>query len=322
MAAEPKRAWVTGATSFLGRHVARQLARDGVQVIGFSRRPLSAEDARSWGFSAIEVDEFGTRLLNAGLSRFGRPAVVFHAIGSGSVGEAASDPAADIERTVNSTRILLDVLARAAPGARLIYPSSAAVYGNASVGTISEQAPASPISDYGKAKLLTEELCRAHATHLEIVIARLFSVFGPTQRKLLIWELSRQLLSGQGLVKLGGTGRETRDFVYVSDAAAMLACLAQLPDVSGTFNVGTGVGTSISELAAMLSSALDAKSEVRFSGQSRPGDPMHLQANPHRLIEVTGLAFSPLERGLTDYAKWVRQDAAGSHRAADARATR
>ena len=80
-------AWVVGASSFLGRHVARRLAEEGFAVTGFSRGAVPSELATSWGFKTIEIGEFGIDLLRRARERSAAPAVVFHAIGSGSVGQ-------------------------------------------------------------------------------------------------------------------------------------------------------------------------------------------------------------------------------------------
>jgi len=300
-------AWVTGATSFLGRYVARQLKRDGFKVTGFSRRPIAPSSAFEWGFATIEVGDFELQMLKQAHRQFGAPAVAFHAVGSGSVGQAADDPAADYERTFKSAEVLTKVLSQLSPATRLIYPSSAAVYGIVPEGPISESAPVSPISEYGKTKLLTEEMCREQARiyGVQLIIARFFSVYGPFQKKLLLWDIAQRLLSGQTAIELGGTGRETRDFIHVVDAAAMVMKLAQ-SKASGIFNIGTGRATPTMDLASKLVSVMNLDAEISFTGISRPGDPMHQQADVRRFSEFGEVACMPLEQGLADYVNWIR----------------
>ncbi len=312
-------AWVTGATSFLGRYVARQLKRDGFKVTGFSRRPIAAPSAFEWGFATIEVGDFEPQMLKQAHRQFGAPAVVFHAIGSGSVGQAAHDPSADYERTFRSAEVLTKVLSQLSPATRLIYPSSAAVYGIVPEGPISESAPVSPISEYGKTKLLTEEMCREQARiyGLQLIVARFFSVYGPLQKKLLLWDIAQRLLSGQMAVKLGGTGRETRDFIHVVDAAAMVMKLAQSKNASGVFNIGTGRATPTMDLASKLISAMNLDAEISFTGISRPGDPVHQQADVRRFSEFGGVACIPLEQGLADYVNWIRHGEQAAQKRAD-----
>jgi UDP-glucose 4-epimerase len=301
-------AWVTGATSFLGRHVARQLECDGFEVVGFSRQPIAPASAAHWGFSAIEVGDFEPALLRRAVQRRGAPAVAFHAIGSGSVGQAAEDPMADFERTFRSAEMLIQLLGQLSPATRLVYPSSGAVYGMVPEGPIAESAPVNPISDYGKTKLLTEDMCRELAERyaLPLVVARLFSVYGPLQKKLLLWDIAQRLLAGQTAIRLGGTGRETRDFIHVADAAAMLATLARSSTAAGTFNIGSGRAASTRELASKLVVAMKRDAEISFSGISRPGDPIHQQADVGRLAQFVRVACRPLEQGLADYVDWIR----------------
>jgi UDP-glucose 4-epimerase len=301
-------AWVTGATSFLGRYVARQLNRDGFKVAGFSRRPIAPASSAEWGFATIEVGDFESEMLKRAHRQLGAPDVAFHAIGSGSVGQAAADPTADYERTFRSAELLTEVLGQLSPATRLIYPSSAAVYGIVPEGAISESAPVSPISEYGKTKLLTEDMCRERAQiyGMQLIVARFFSVYGPWQEKLLLWDIAQRLLSGQTAVTLGGTGRESRDFIHVVDAAAMVVRLAQCETALGTFNIGTGRATPTMALASKLASAMNSNAEISFTGISRPGDPMHQQADVRRLFEFGQIARVPLGEGLADYAYWIR----------------
>jgi UDP-glucose 4-epimerase len=313
-----QRAWVTGATSFLGRHVARRLSAEGFAVIGFSRRAVPADLTSTWGFEAVETGELSGDLLRQARERSGAPAVAFHAIGSGSVGEAAADPAADFLRTFRSAEVLVGALCRLAPAARLIYPSSAAVYGAVPRGPISEDAATGPVSDYGRNKLFTEEMCRdwARRAGLDVVIARFFSVYGPPQRKLLLWELGQRLLSGDKVVRLGGSGEETRDFIYVTDATAIVATLACAPAVPKVLNVGTGRATSIRTIATKFAAVLKVNAEIVFTGASRAGDPLHQQADVSRLATIASIASRSLEDGLAEYALWLRGTVAGDVAAA------
>ena len=300
-------AWVTGATGFLGRCVARQLAAGGYSVVGFVRQQQnSAECGAPWDFTSIEAGSFQAALFEQACERSGVPSLVFHAVGSGSVGQAEADPAADFERTCATTERLIGALDVLAPAARLIYPSSAAVYGAVGPGSISEDTPTRPISVYGKNKLLAEDVCRRASHKLDVVIARFFSVYGPPQRKLLLWELGNCLIAGERVVELGGTGEETRDFIHVADAAKAVAAVAGAERPPNVVNVGAGRATSIRMLVSKYARALQADAEFRFSGQPRAGDPPNQQADISSLAALGLGAFMPLEEGLADYARWLK----------------
>lgn len=302
-------AWVTSATSFLGRHVAQTLANQGYDVAGFTRRPIDSQMATGAGFKYIETGLFTVPLLQRMFERAGPPAAVFHAIGTSSVAQATADPAADSERTVDSTEGLLQALKKMAPLARLIYPSSAAVYGIAAPGPIPESAPPHPVSVYGRNKLRAENLCQdfASQSQLQVTIVRFFSIYGPPQRKLLLWELGQRLLAGERNIALGGTGEETRDFIHVRDAASIVGTLiasAQRPPL--LVNAGSGIATSIRALARNLVAALGVQANIRFDGRSRPGDPPHQQANLSMLSATGFVSSMTLEQGLANYAEWLR----------------
>lgn len=302
-------AWVTGATGFLGRHVALALMKRGYRVVGFARSPhIDTELTAEWGFDHVEYGAVDAALLSRGQNRFGPPQVVFHAIGSGSVSQAGADPAADIERTLRTTECVLEALDRTAPRTRFIYPSSAAVYGTTPAKPIGEDAPTQPISLYGENKLRAEEICRdfAQRSGLQIVALRFFSVYGPPQRKLLFWDLGRRLLSGERKITLGGTGEETRDLVSATDAAAIVAELAGKAKVPTLLNVGTGRATSVKTLAGILARALGVEDDICFDGRVRPGDPPHQQADISRLASLGLTASITPEEGLVIYARWLQ----------------
>jgi UDP-glucose 4-epimerase len=306
-------AWVTGATGFLGRNVALALAKQGYDVAGFVRHSdLNVELTSGWGFRFIEHGPFDAQLLRRAVEHAGPPVVVFHAIGSGSVAQADADPGADKQRTLRTTECLLEKLAQTAPQARLIYPSSAAVYGDVAAGAIAEDAPTRPISAYGANKLAAEAICNEFAKgtgRQGVVIARFFSLYGPPQRKLLLWEVGQRLLAGERDIALGGTGEEARDFLHITDAAGIVATLAAAADPPSLLNVGSGRATSVRTLVETLASFLGVSVKIRFDGHSRPGNPPYQQADVSRLARIGFKASVPLELGLADYARWLRSKA-------------
>jgi UDP-glucose 4-epimerase len=307
---DPPLAWVTGAGGFLSRHVGLALAKCGYEVVGFVRNPdLNAELTSSWGYRTVESGPFDRALLQQALKRAGPPAIVFHAIGSGSVAQADADPADDQRRTLQTTECLLEELNRNATGARLIYPSSAAVYGITPRGPVSEDAPTKPISVYGANKLAAEAMCFdfGRGGVAQTTVVRFFSVYGPPQRKLLLWDVGQRLLAGERKIALGGTGEETRDFLYVTDAAAIVAMLATTTSPPALFNAGSGQPATVRKLVETLASVLGVGAEFRFDNHSRPGNPPHQQADIAGLAKFGFAPSVPLEQGVADYARWLRK---------------
>ncbi len=257
------------------------------------------------------IGPFDVECLHQASQAEAAPSLVVHGLGVGSVTAAAAFPVDAFDATVRSTAVLLDHLRRMAPDARILYPSSAAVYGE-SLNALEEQAPTRPVSTYGWHKLLVETMLQeARVLHgLECTAIRFFSVYGPELRKQVLWDWGRRLLAGEAPLAASGTGEEIRDFLYINDAVALLIWLATLPRgiAPAIVNGGTGCGTSLRQLAGLLTDALGCRTPVVFDGQRRQGDPFCYRADPGLL---SSLGFAPavsVQDGVSRYARWL-QDA-------------
>lgn len=294
---------VTGAGGFIGSHVAAALRLRGWRIgaCGFPGRRCDASVQR-WG--ALDVDA----LVELG-GQLGAVDAIVHCAGGSSVGPSLQNPQADFERTVLSTLRVLEFMRAHAPGARLVFLSSAAVYGAANIEPLHEELPKRPISPYGAHKALAEDLVAYWATQfgLRATILRLFSVYGAGLRKQLLWELSRRALSGENPLTLFGTGEERRDFVAIDDTVELITRAAD-PAASPPplINGGAGQGTSVREVAQTLLASLGTATALRFTGEVKAGDPATMVADMQR---AHAFGFTPavtLRQGLADYAAWVR----------------
>ncbi|MDX2221365.1 MAG: NAD(P)-dependent oxidoreductase [Rhodospirillaceae bacterium] len=296
--------WITGGAGFIGTAVARRWRTEGWRVLAIDRRAPEAGHPLA---AATVVSDVTPVALAEALSRTGRPDALFHAAGTGTVGRAEADPVAARIDTVGSVEAVLAFLAGHAPACRLIIPSSAAVYGDAGDRALREDMTPAPISVYGQLKHAVEQRCAAASDGLNIGVIRFFSVYGPGLRKQLPWELGRKFLGGAARVELSGTGGETRDFLHIDDAVALIHLLATTAPPGLTLvNGGTGVATTIRAFATGLGQALGSRAEIAFSGAVRAGDPAHYRAETAR---VERLGFRPamtLTQGLADYARWLR----------------
>jgi UDP-glucose 4-epimerase len=237
----------------------------------------------------------------------GRPDFVFHLAGGSSVGLSLQSPFEDFTRTTVTTSRLLDWLRINAPQSKVIVASSAAVYGNAQNGPANTALQPAPESPYGFNKLLMELICREYAQifGLRIAVVRLFSVYGESLRRQLLWDLSVKLRSEKGPVVLGGTGEELRDWVHVGDAVRMLQmCSAIASRNCPLIDGGSGRATSVRNVAELLIEVSGREAKVEFSGVSRAGDPKILVANPAVLGEIGYESQVQLVDGLGRYAKW------------------
>lgn len=299
--------WVTGAAGFIGRHLIRHLTGRGAVVAGLDAAGMAPAGLAGWRQAAISPAALSALAGDTGL-----PDTIYHLAGGSSVGASIADPKGDFLATVGGTCMLLEWLRIHSPQTRLVIASSAAVYGNLHFGPITDKAATSPYSPYGVHKFAMEVVCRGWADNygLQVLAARLFSVYGPGLRKQLLWDLSRKLCSTATVVELGGTGKELRDWTHVEDVVRALDVLAPFasPEMP-VVNVGTGVAASVRTIAESLALAHDRDPEcLLFSGQVRAGDPLSLVAAPGLLHELGFNWQKEIDDGIAQYAAWYKSD--------------
>jgi UDP-glucose 4-epimerase len=259
------------------------------------------EDVALAGWAGGEIDASNLDSLGA------RPDAVVHLAGGSAVGRSLLAPDEDFQRTVATTARLLDWLRVRAPEAALVLASSAAVYGDVRQIPITEAMPCHPVSPYGRHKMMMENA--AGESGLRCVSLRLFSVYGPGLRKQLVWELCNRLANGERELRLGGTGVETRDWLHISDAAAMLADAIPAAIAGGVvLNGCTGAGISVAETARAIMRGFDVKAELHFSGETRKGDPVHLVGDPAKAINSGLKTLISAADGLETTAAVMRQE--------------
>jgi UDP-glucose 4-epimerase len=200
---------------------------------------------------------------------------VVHLAGPPSVVASLTDPAACVRAHVGGTATLLDALWRAAPAARLVYVSSAEVYGRPARCPVDETSPCAPRSPYGAAKLGAEELVRAahRAWGLEACILRPFSIYGPgAAPSSLVAELLAQAAAPDVAVLRLRDGRPVRDLCHVEDFARAVLAALRAPCVGevSTWNVGSGRGVSAADVARVLATLAGPGVGVEEGGADRP----------------------------------------------------
>jgi UDP-glucose 4-epimerase len=265
MVAEP-RVVVTGGAGFIGRHVAEAYASRGARVLVIDDLSGGSEPLEGSLLRTDTIDVADPEVVSS-IRAFG-PDLVVHCAAQVSVARSVREPAFD--RRVNVTGTALVVQAAEATHARVVFLSSGgAIYGESNGAT--EATPPAPASPYGRHKLEAEGLVReAGGGH---GILRLANVYGPGQRPGLeggvVAIFSEQLRQGLPIV-IHGSGQQTRDFVHVDDVvAAVLA--AGAATINGTWNVGTGIATSIRDLLLTMA-AIAGRSPQVVEAPRREGD--------------------------------------------------
>ena len=301
---------VTGAAGFIGRYVAQLFFEKGWTVVGLDASSADAiltSKLSSYYRLALPSPNLGRVISGI------RPQVCVHCAGPASVGNSMEDPASDFNHSVMATFNLLDALRINAPGCRFLYPSSAAVYGNPSRLPVNESQIPNPISPYGFHKLICEQLAAEfHKVYgLPTSIVRIFSAYGVGLKRQVLWDIC-QKASAQNILRLQGTGNESRDFIHVSDIALAILLLAEKSPCKGDiYNLASGTETTIRGLQEIIVSELGLEIPVEFNGLVVPGDPINWRADVSR---ISLMGFRPeidLKEGVASYAKWYLTEVQG-----------
>ncbi len=311
------RVLITGSTGFIGGGLGRFAAQAGHTVIGTGRSP---EPGKEWP-GVYTPGEATAESLAEIVSDFA-PDVLFHAAGTASVGASLVDPLGDFRGSVSVCANLLEAVHRSGKSPLVFIPSSAAVYGNPAALPVDEQAAIQPISPYGFHKAMCETLAResAECFGLRIIVCRLFSVFGAGQRRLLIWDLFKQLSSPSEVAWLDGTGSESRDFLHIDDLAAAIFLLAEksADSPSGYFdiiNIASGEETTVADIAGQIRDVVAPGKNVRCRGASRPGDPRNWRGEISKLRSMLpSWQPRPTSRALNDcVTAWLEEASVFQH---------
>lgn len=297
---------VTGAYGYVGRNICKLLSNNGAHVFGIGHGDWVSTEyekygIKSWTNSHVTLDA----LANLSVP----PDIIIHCAGGSSVQASVIQPISDFTSTVSSTYAVLEFIRTRVPKTKLVYPSSAAVYGCATKFPISENDAINPVSPYGLHKLFSEQLCRSYAISysLNIAIVRLFSIYGPGLKKQLMWDACQRLSRGDYL--FFGTGEETRDWLHIEDATSLLLLAATYANVDcPTINGGSGVATTNRDMLQQLAGFLGESPIPQFNLQNRPGDPLYYHADISTARSWGWQPRIPLVNGIAEYVKWFKDE--------------
>jgi UDP-glucose 4-epimerase len=261
---------VTGGAGFIGSHIVDALLERGDEVHVIDNLATGSRENLAAGaeFHELDIRDPAVEALGAEL----KPDVVLHLAAQADVGTSVERPVYDAEVNVIGTVHVLEA-ARAA-GARVVFTSSGgAIYGECDEPATEEHARM-PLSPYAISKLAGEEYIagwnRLHGT--SHVVLRLANVYGPRQIPELeggVVAIFLDRLARGETCQIFGDGLQVRDFVHVSDVAA--AFLRAAETGTGTYNVGTGVATTVLDLYRACAAAAGADREALLA-PARPGD--------------------------------------------------
>jgi len=308
------RSLVTGGAGFIGSSLVRELVARGDDVTVIDDLSRGRRNALPEGVRLHRADVADAVAMRA-LLRARRPDRVFHLAAHTDVNASLLDGADDTRVNVAGTVNVLEA-ARAAGVGRVVFASSAAVYGPTQHLPTPESAQPRPESCYGQGKLAGEDYCRlfTRVHGLETVCLRLSNVYGPRQRPEgeagVVALFSRAAVGGEEAT-IFNDGSQTRDFVHVADVAAAMIAAAEAPDAAGqTFNVASGRETTLLDVLGAVQRAAGGGPQPRMA-PARAGDVPRSCLDPSRAQQqLAWQARMPIERGLADTVAWMHGHAA------------
>jgi len=332
MKMEGKRVLVTGGAGFIGSHLVESLVRQGAKVRVFDDFSSGWRGNLAEVHDDVEIIEGDVRDADAVRSAVRGCDVVSHQAAQLEITRCIDDPVEDLRANTVATLNVLDAAAKAGV-ARILYASSACVYGQpAFLPSDESKHPTNPNWAYGVSKLACEKYAAIYSEMSGIPMTgfRYAIVYGPREwygRVLTIF--LKRLAEGLPPV-IFGEGRQQRDFTYVDDVVAINeAVLAQDLPGHDVFNVSTGVGTTITQLARTATEVtgvdVDPIHEDVAPGQrsrmveeERMRLPCELEAmvlDPTKGRERLGwMAQVDLREGIAREWKWLRENRERWHR--------
>ena len=288
---------VTGGAGFIGFYLCQRLSELGAIVkiydnLSASYSSKNAEDLVQKNLKFILGDITNFETLESGI---GDCEIIFHLAAQSNVSYSMIKRAEDVKESTLGTLNVLEVARKS--GSRVIFASTSAVYGNAEKTPTPEDHPIRPISFYGLSKCTAEDCCQFYRNvyGLEIVILRLFNVYGPRGHGVIPDFLSKLKKTTQQLEILG-TGEQSRDFIYISDVVDVLLMCAQSQRAAGqVYNHGSGTTTSVAILANMILDLLGLQGITKLTfkgGQAWEGDAKLTHADISRIVR--DLNWQPL----------------------------
>jgi len=300
---------ITGGAGFIGRHISDHFQdRAEVRIIDNLRSGSESN------LSGLKCKLIVGSILDRDLVREAMKGVdfVFHLAAMVSVRGSVENPIEYANVNARGTLIVLEEAARARVK-KLVFSSSAAIYGDKpNIPKIETMSP-DPKSPYATSKYEGEQHCCAFTDEgqLATVSLRYFNVFGPYQYPRSEYAAVVPAFIEKAIrnepISIFGDGRQTRDFVYVNDIVAANAFFALQSQATGIFNVARGKQISIAELALTIRKLTQSNSVIDYS-EERPGDVKHSVAGVDKVQEAGFRPVCDLAGGLRATIEFFRKE--------------
>ena len=289
-------ALVTGGAGFIGSHLVDALVGRGDRVVVIddlsTGRRENLDQAIDKGALLLEAEITDAAAVTEAFEAH-RPELVFHLAAQIDVRRSVSEPVFDLGVNVAGTLNLLEAARRTQARRLLLASTGGAIYGEGAGRSLplDEQAECRPDAPYGQSKYAAEGYLALYSRlyGLSTVALRLGNVYGSRQDPLgeagVVAIFCGALLDG-GTPRVFGDGHQTRDYVYVGDVVEAFLAGAK-SDAQGTYNIGTGVETSVLELGRQLADACNREFHPEMA-PPRPGEVQRIAIDSARAVDELG----------------------------------
>lgn len=302
------KALVTGGAGFIGSNVVRFLLNKGWKV----RVIDNLSSGYKINLDGLDVEFIEGDVTDAQATRDACEGVdvVFHLAACVGRQKSIDDPILDASTNVLGAVNVLEGMQKHGVR-RIVYSSSAAIFGELLTPSIAEDHPQNADSPYGVSKLAAEKMILAYSGIYDItgVCLRYFNIYGVNQRFDLYGNVipifAKRLFSGEPIT-IYGDGEQTRDFVNVKDVATANYLAATSGVGTGVYNLGSGESITINRLAAMMQEISGIDNGIVYAPR-RAADVLHCKADTSKVYRELGFKASVgLEKGLAEYLKWFK----------------
>ncbi|MGE0090530.1 MAG: GDP-mannose 4,6-dehydratase [Bacteroidales bacterium] len=304
------KALVTGGAGFIGSNVVKLLLEKGWDV----RILDNLSSGYKCNLDGLNVEFVEGDVCNpeTAMNACKNRDVVFHL--AASVGRQRSIDNPQLDSSINligTINILEGMRKNNVP--KIVYSSSAALFGELVTPTIDENHPQNADSPYGVSKLAAEKMILAYAGIYDItgVCLRYFNIYGVNQRFDLYGNVipifAKRIYSGEPIT-IYGDGEQTRDFLNVKDVARANYLGATTDKGTDVYNMGSGSSITINKLAEIMKRISSMSNEIKYALE-RPADVKHCKADASKAKRILGFEASVgLEEGLKEYMTWFEKD--------------
>jgi UDP-glucose 4-epimerase len=267
---------VTGGAGFVGFHLCKKILELGSNVFIYddlsTGKIKNVKDLPTHDVTFIKGD---VRHLEKTEKTIANCKIIFHLAAQCNVAYSMKNPVEDFEINALGTLKVLEKARKT--DSRVIYASTSAAYGNPQKAPTREDHPIRPISFYGLSKVAGEKECLFYyrTYNLPVVMLRIFNIYGPRGHGVTT-DYLHGLRKNPNELKILGTGNQSRDFIYISDAVETFILSAQSKRALGqAYNVGSGTNISVRKLADIMIELFGLKGVTRVSctgGEAWEGD--------------------------------------------------